>query len=192
MYKRQLKGAAGNLGAEGIRQLARTIEQSVATPADQPAETCVAAIRQLAHAFTDLAAAIGVTFPEHPAGMAAHPAIDESKAGATNENRHPNHASDGENSVPYAGSTAGHEPPPPTNHHPLAARLERLLESSDMAANDLLSSEEPLFMQVFGSQAEELARLINQYDYPEALASLRNPPPVPPGTPSNLRKESQP
>ena len=55
----------------------------------------------------------------------------------------------------------------------LLTRLENLLASSDTEANDLAEESRDLLRQLFGDTAKVLERQIENYEYEDALATLR-------------------
>ncbi|PQJ96363.1 PAS domain-containing hybrid sensor histidine kinase/response regulator [Chromatium okenii] len=53
-------------------------------------------------------------------------------------------------------------------------RFKRMLEEGDMAANELIHTEAPLFRAAFGDLNEELQHLIERFDYLGALALMNS------------------
>lgn len=53
------------------------------------------------------------------------------------------------------------------------ARLEELLAADDSAAGDVFEQARDLLVSTLGDQAVRLGRLIQDFDFPEALETLR-------------------
>ncbi len=142
-----LKGVAGNLGASRIRALSLELEQAMADSIQRAGEAIPAS-----------------DFREKPLSL-----IHQLEAAFSL-------LSDTFTLPPRDASEAPSSPEPlkwlSERERLVLRRLKDLLSESDISAVRLLTEEESLLVQLFGSQVEPLGRYISQYDFPEALALL--------------------
>ena len=78
--------------------------------------------------------------------------------------------------LPDAAAGGGEEGEPagdPGLARAVLAKLEPLLASDDTAADDLFTTNRPLLLASFGAGAMQLGQQIGDFDYPAALATLR-------------------
>jgi PAS domain S-box-containing protein len=71
------------------------------------------------------------------------------------------------------GSEGGEFAADPSRARAVLAQLEPLLASDDTAAGDLFEANRPLLLATNGAAAMQLGRQVGDFDYPAALATLR-------------------
>lgn len=139
-----LKGVAGALGARSVERLAREVEKAVREDAN--AVRLQSFVEMLASELTALTGALRMALP------------DESGA-----------SEDGCSEF----SVTEISPEDRARAADILSRLEPLLSADDTLANDLFQDSSALLIAVLGDEARRMGRQIADFDYADALQTLR-------------------
>ena len=148
-----VKGAAATLAMDEVRRSAAAVEQGardLERGRVAEAESAGAELRRNVRALAETMAAAFASIPEEPVGLET----DASQAGRQT-------SAESTASIP-AGERAR-----------LISRFVELLERNDSAVNVLFEAERRTMVTVLGQRAQRFAELLEDFDYPDALAILR-------------------
>jgi HPt (histidine-containing phosphotransfer) domain-containing protein len=162
--------------AQLLRLFADEHEQDATRLAERPAAGDLAEIRRLAHTLKGSAGALGAMWVQEAADAlqtalrqnAAREQIDACRAALA-----------GELAALIGGIRAALDEAAPstaavdaTRLAEVRASLEQLLDSGDIAANDLAQEQRALLRAAFGKAGDNLLRCIDTFDYEAALSIL--------------------